>query len=195
MWWRRFTVAHAIFLLPIWCVAAPIAPPVVEAGSISQPGDNDARISRIVILLRQDDWRRALTAAQAAAQKYPQSGDVLGVYALALARSGNIKEADQQVARALERGSEDYWALVAAGRMARWHRRGPEARNFLSRATKIRPTGTEALLWLLVSRETDSAAVETARTYIRLKPSGYLHEQVLPTAREIVRKADAPEGS
>lgn len=184
-------LVSALFAFASPSAAAILTPPVLKPSATK--GDVAALVSNVVALLRADDWRRALTQAEAAARQHPRSGDALGLYALALARGGNIRAADEQVKRALALPAPpQYWALVAAGRMARWHRRFPEARAFLTEAVGLRPDEPDARLWLYYSSIEDSVeALNNARTYLSLAPSGYPHDLMLPGIRENIRAADA----
>ena len=160
----------------------------------SDPQPVGPHLGLIQTLLRLDRWRDALREAQSTAQAAPADADARGILALAEMRAGqpDAAQADSQKALALDK--DDYWGLVAAGRVADWNGQRKESREFFTRATTLRPERPDA--WLGLWDDADEnrlgeADLAVARHYLALDPKGQPFDGETPFLRNLVDKESA----
>jgi len=152
------------------------------------------RLGLIQTLLRLDRWRDALREAQAAALAGPADADARGLLALAEMRAGrpDAASADAKQAQALDK--DNYWGLVAAGRLADWNGRRKESRGFFSRATVLHPERPDA--WLGLWDDADAnrlgeADLAVAKRCLALDPKGQPFDGEMPFLRNLVDRESA----
>jgi len=133
------------------------------------------RLGLIQSLLRLDRWQDALRAAQDAAQALPDSADARGLLAMAEIRAGQPESALTDANLALAKDKDDYWGLVAAGRVADWEGRKKEGYVLFSRATALHPERPDGWLgaWQTNSDPgITEADLQIAKSYLALAPKG-----------------------
>ena len=149
------------------------------------PEQLSARLGLVRALLRLDRWTEALEMARTTTRLLPGSADAQGLYALAALRAGDPDTAAPAAARALALDGNDYWALVADGRLAVWNGQDAQARRDFRRAAALRPQEPDGLLGLMLSEEVEEGCV-TAAAYLRLPPRGYPHDLYVDSVRKFV---------
>ena len=160
----------------------------------SNPRALGPRLGLIQTLLRLDRWRDALHEAQTAAQANPADADVRGLLALAEMRAGQPDTASADAKQALALDKDDYWGLIAAGRVADWNGRRKESREFFTRATDLHPDWPDA--WLGLWDDADDnhlgeADLAVAKHYLALDPKGQPFDTETPFLRNLVEKESA----
>lgn len=160
----------------------------------SDPRPLGPRLGLIQTLLRLDQWRGALREAQGAAGADPASADARGLLALAEMRAGQPDAASTDSKRALVLDKNNYWGLVAAGRLADWNGRRKESRDFFTRATTLHPDRPDA--WLGLWDDADEnrlgeADLAVAKRYLALDPKGQPFDGETPFLRNLVDRESA----
>ena len=141
----------------------------------TDPSQPAPRLGLIQSLLRLDRWQEALRAAQDAAQALPDSADMRGLLAMAEVRAGQPEAALTDANLALAKDKDDYWGLVAAGRVADWDGRKKEGYALFSRATTLHPERPDGWLGAWQTSSTPGiteADLQIARSYLALSPKG-----------------------
>ena len=137
--------------------------------------DPAAQTGLIRTLLRLDRWAEAVTAAQGFTAKDPSSADAHGLLALCLIRAGWQPPYADEAKQALALDPNNYWGLVASGRIADWDGHIEDARTLFRKASALHPEWPDALLGLLRTLDDDKDTAEkTAVTtkYLALNPQG-----------------------
>ncbi len=137
--------------------------------------DPIAQVGLIRSLLRLDRWDEALVAAQGFAAKTPGSADAHGLLALSLIRAGWQPPYTDEAKQSLALDPNNYWGLVASGRIASWDGHAEDARTLFRKASVLHPEWPDAWLGLLGTLGDDKDAAEkTAVTtkYLALNPQG-----------------------
>ena len=145
-------------------------------------------------LLRQDQWRDALKSAQAAVVADPKSADAFGLLALSEIRAGEPEQADADAKTALALDKDNYWGLVAAGRLAHWNGHSKVGNPLFLRATVLRPERPDA--WLGLWQTSDESNVTEADLaiadhYLALKPIGQPFDIATPYIQNLVTNETA----
>lgn len=156
----------------------------------SDPRAAGPRLGLVQTLLRLDKWRDALREAQAATLAAPADADARGLLALAEMRAGRPDAALTASKQALASDKDDYWGLVAAGRVAEWDARHTESRAFFTRATVLRPERPDAWLGLWDDADEnhlDEAEIAAARKYLALDPKGQPFDRETPHLKGFVQ--------
>jgi len=164
------------------------------AAALAAPRDPAPHIGLVRSLLRLDHWADAVTEARAAAVQFPQNADLHGLFALALIRAGWQPPCVDEAKQSLTLDANDYWGLVASGRLADWDGKEDEARTDFRKAATAQPALPDAWLGLLntLDDEKDAAEKESAaNTYLKLAPTGHPHDREAGDLREYLTHADA----
>ena len=155
----------------------------------SDPKSAPAYTGLVQSLLRQDQWRDALKAAQAAVVADPKSADALGLLALSEIRAGEPEQADADAKTALALDKDNYWGLVAAGRGAVWNGNEKDGNALFRRATALHPERPDAWLGLIYTQDegsvTDADLADDAH-YLALKPKGEPYDRQTPYIQNTV---------
>ncbi len=151
------------------------------------PDQPAARVGLVRALLRLDRWPEALDAARTTANLLPNSADAQGLYALAALRAGDPDTAAPAATRAMVLDGNNYWALVADGRLALWNGQETHARRDFRRATVLRPSEPDGWRGLLLSENFDEEGYRTAVAYLRLAPQGHPHDLYVNFVRKFVK--------
>lgn len=133
------------------------------------------RLGLIQSLLRLDRWQEALREARAATQALPASADMRGLLAMTEIRAGQPEAALADANLALAQDKDDYWGLVAAGRVAEWEGREKEGYSLFSRATALHPERPDGWLgaWQTINDPgITEADLQIANHYLALSPKG-----------------------
>ena len=141
-------------------------------------------------MLRQDRWRDALREAQAAILASPADADARGLLALAEMRAGQPDAASSDSRKALALDKDDYWGLVAAGRVADWNGQRKDSREFFTRAALLRPERPDAWLGLWDVADANhlgEAEIAVARKYLALDPKGQPYDRETPHLKGFVQ--------
>jgi len=152
------------------------------------PENVKLRIGLVRTLLRLDEWRYAVAEGYEAAQRHAQDADSRALYALALLRAGwpDLTEREAEVATKLD--PNNYWVLIATGRVALWKRQQQKAARLFRRAATMRPDEPDGWLGLFLSLDVGSAEhTAAAEVYVNLAPQGQPHRWHINYAREVVR--------
>ena len=212
MFYRLF-VLSVVFLFGLSLSPARAEPPSLAAAEASfaqgkfddarktyqtllkmDPSQTAPRLGLIQTLLRLDRWREALTEAQSFVLADPNSADARGLRALAEMRAGQPDAAQSDAEKSLSLDKDDYWGLVAAGRLADWNGRRKDSREFFTRATSLHPERPDAWLGLWDDAdenrigETDLAV---AKHYLALDPKGQPFDGETPFLRNLIEKESA----
>lgn len=141
----------------------------------AQSADPAAPAGLVRALLRLDRWDDAITAAQGFAAKSPSSADAHGLLSLALIRGGWQPPYEGEAKQSLALDPNNYWGLVASGRIADWDGHVEDARTLFRKAAALHPEWPDAWLGLLRTLGDDKDAAEkttvTAK-YLALNPQG-----------------------
>lgn len=142
------------------------------------PDDAALRSGLIQTLMRLDSWQQALTQAQAMVRDAPLNADARGLLALGLLRAGQPTGAERETKRALELDANNYWGLVARGRLHLWNGQKAQAHDVLRQAALLRPQAPDAWFYLVDSFEDDvtEELLHDIDTYAALKPKGHPHD-------------------
>lgn len=154
--------------------------------------DPAAQIGLIRSLLRLDRWDEALRAAQGFAAKNPGSADGHGLLALALIRAGWQPPYAAEAKQSLALDPNDYWGLVASGRIADWDSHVEDARSFFRRASALHPELPDAWGDLFLVDDDWGHVKEqlaVAQAYVKLNPLGHPHDENAEDARELLAHA------
>lgn len=141
----------------------------------TDPSQPAPRLGLIQSLLRLDRWPEALREAQAATQALPASADLRGLLAMTEIRAGQPEAALTDANLALAKDKDNYWGLVAAGRVADWDRRKKEGYALFSRATALHPERPDGWLgaWQTINDPgITEADLQIAKSYLALAPKG-----------------------
>ena len=160
----------------------------------SDPRPIGPRLSLIQTLLRLDRWRDALREVQATTGADPADADARGLLALAEMRAGLPDAASADANQALARDKDNYWGLVAAGRVADWNGRWKDSREFFTRATVLHPERPDAWLGLwddVDEKRIGEADLAVARRYLALDPKGQPFDGETSFLRNLVDKESA----
>ena len=152
----------------------------------SDPRPVGPHLGLIQTLLRQDRWRDALREAQAAALAAPADADARGLLALAEFRAGQPDAAHSDSQKSLALDKEDYWGLVAAGRLADWNGDDGQCHDAFARAAAQHPERPDAWLGLWQASHEDRigpAGAAIAARYLALSPQGYPFDRETPLIR------------
>ncbi len=184
---NRFGITAALIFLTLPLRPAPAQTPPAgdqlfaqgqfEAARKAYAASSDpaAQTGLIRTLLRLDRWDEAVTAAQSFAAKSPNSADAHGLLALCLIRSGWQPPYEGEAKQSLALDPNNYWGLVASGRIADWDGHIEDARTLFRKASALHPEWPDALLGLLRTLDDDKDAAEkttvTAK-YLALNPQG-----------------------
>ena len=156
----------------------------------SDPRPVGPHLGLIQTLLRQDRWRDALREAQAITLAAPADADARGLLALAEMRAGQPDAASADSGKSLMLDKDDYWGLVAAGRVADWDGRRKESREFFTRAAALRPERPDAWLGIWDSAEAShlgEVEIAAARKYLALDPKGQPFDRETPHLKGFVQ--------
>lgn len=156
----------------------------------SDPRAAGPRLGLVRSLLRLDKWRDALREARAATLAAPADADARGLLALAEMRAGRPDAAASDSKQALSLDKDDYWGLIAAGRVAEWDARHEESRAFFARATALHPERPDAWLGLWDDADEnhlDEAEIAAARKYLALDPKGQPFDRETPYLKNFVQ--------
>ena len=157
------------------------------AAVLAAPRDPALRIGLVRTLLRLDRWADAVTEARAAAVQFPQNADLHGLFALTLIRAGWQPPCADEAKQSLALDANDYWGLVASGRLADWDGKEAEARTDFRKATTVQPALPDAWLGLIsilddvTDAQEDNAAVNA---YLKLNPQGHPHDEEVVELRD-----------
>ncbi len=164
------------------------------AAILAAPRDPAPHIGLVRSLLRLDQWADAVTEARAASMQFPQNADLHGLFALALIRAGWQPPCVDEAKSALTLDANDYWGLVALGRLADWNGKEDEARTDFRKAAAAKSDLPDAWLGLLntLDDEKDAKEKESATTaYLALNPQGHPHNLEVAGLREFLAHAAA----
>ncbi len=162
----------------------------------ANPKDAAPRLNLVRTLLRMDRWPEAVTEAQKTTQAFPASADAHGLLSLALIRAGWAAGCEDEAKKSLALDAQDYWGLVASGRLADWDGRRADAGRLYRQATAARPDLPDAWGYLLGMLDPARDAVEmapVAAAYVRLAPHGQPHEEWVEDARDFLANAASYE--
>ena len=145
------------------------------------PTSEALRVGLIRTLIRLDDWQGAIREGEKATAAAPQAGDAHGILALALMRGGRPDRAETEAKRALALDKNNYWGLVASGRVALWNENKTEAHNALKAATQSHPQWPEAWHYYIDSFAPGEgkARFDALRAYVALAPHGQPHDRAM----------------
>lgn len=155
----------------------------------ADPKSAAASAGLVQSLLRLDQWRDALKAAQAAVTAVPQSADARGLLALVEIRAGEPEQADADAKSALVLDKDNYWGLVAAARTTNWNGREKDSNALFLRATILHPERPDAWLGLIQTEKDGSitdADLAVANRYLALKPKGQPFDFETPFVQNLV---------
>ena len=140
-------------------------------------------------LLRLDQWRDALKAAQAAVNADPKSADARGLLALTEIRAGEPEAAGTDAQAALALDKDNYWGLVAAARVANWNNHDQDSNALFLRATTLHPERPDAWLGLIQTEHEGritEADLAVYNHYLALKPIGQPFDFNTPYIQNLV---------
>jgi Flp pilus assembly protein TadD len=152
------------------------------------------RIGLLRSLLRMDRWEEAQTEGAEAVEKFPDHGDLRGLYALALLRAGLIDEAIAEATKAWRQEPFGFYAALAYGRTQIWEGNTQRARTAFRRAIEIRPNDPDPWLGRFEASDNDTEEKDdltAARKYLSLKPKGYPHDAELSGVANAVKNWQA----
>ena len=153
-----------------------------------------AQMGLVRTLLRQDRWEDAVSAAQAFTVSAPSSADAHGLLALALIRAGWQTPYAAEAAKSLTLDPQNYWGLVALGRIADWDGHPAQARELFRKAAALHPEWPDALLGLLNTLDDDKDAaekLEATTKYLALNPQGQPYDRMNEGLRDFKANAGA----
>lgn len=141
-------------------------------------------------LLRLDQWRDALRAAQAGVALDPSSADLRGLLAMTEIRAGEPEAAEVDADKALAVEKTNYWGLVAAGRVAAWDGHQKAGLALFTQATALHPERPDA--WLGEWQATEDpgvteATLQIASHYLALAPKGQPFDFETPFIANLVQ--------
>jgi predicted aspartyl protease len=145
---------------------------------IAAPRDVALRNGLVRTLLRLDDWHAALAQGKKAVETAPDCAAAHGLYALTLLRAGQPAAADGEAAAALRRDPDDYWGLIAQGRLQLWEQDHKGAGVTLRRAAALKPREPDAWFYLIgaCTGEQTKEQRQLMDTYLALRPHGHPHD-------------------
>lgn len=108
-----------------------------------------SRVGLLRCLLRLDDWRTGITESKAALAALPQEGRFHAWLSLFFMRGGQPVEATKEAGLAMQTAKDDYWTLLAEGRVLNWQYKAEEARKLFKQAEAMQPTYEEAFSYQL----------------------------------------------
>ncbi len=201
-WLHRFRLASALVLLTVLLRCPVFGQAPAEADRLFAQGqfeaaqktyaasaDPAAAVGRVRSLLRLDRWADAEAAAQSFVAKVPGSADAHGLLALALIRAGWQPPYAEEAARSLALDPQNYWGLVASGRVADWDGHVEDARTLFRRASALHPEWPDAWgdLYLVDDdRGHIKEQLAVAQAYVKLNPQGHPHDENAEDARDLL---------
>ena len=158
----------------------------------AQSADPAAPAGLVRALLRLDRWDEALAAAQNLAAKTPGSADAHGLLALCLIRAGWQPPYAVEAKQSLALDPNNYWGLVASGRIADWDGHTEDARTLFRKASALHPEWPDAwgdLFLVDDDRGHVKEQLAVAQAYVKLNPQGHPHDENAEDARELLGHA------
>ncbi len=141
------------------------------------------------ILLRLDNWQRAVAQAQSAEKLKPGSADAHGLLSVALMRAGEPAEAAAEARKAAALQPSGYYSLLAQARLDYWNDDNTGAKNLLEKAVQLYPArpGAYAYLLPLFNSVDHKGAYAYLSAYLKLHPQGYPHKQILEQLHAVIQ--------
>ena len=128
-----------------------------------------------------------------ASPRSPQnSADAHGLLALCLIRAGWQPPYADEAKQSLALDPNNYWGLVASGRIADWDGHVEDARTLFRKASALHPEWPDAwgdLFLIDDDRGHVKEQIAVAQAYVKLNPQGHPHDENAEDAREIIAHA------